>query len=296
MPVLEIGGTHVSGALVELPGCLVLPGSVRRRGLRSEGSTSEVVAGIVGTGDLIDAAPGAAWGVAVPGPFDEAGGVGWFEGVGKLEALHGFDLGAALRSGLRARPSRVSFVNDAVAFALGEWRAGAARGHRRVVCLTLGTGVGSAFLDDGRAVVRGPLVPPDGHAYRLTCDGAPLEDTVSRRALRRRYAEETGDAVADVHTIAERARAGETAARAVVGEAMHALGVTMAPWLDRFGASALVVGGSIAGSWDLLAPALTAGLASASTRPAQALVVEPAHDAECAPLAGAAVHAHAGVG
>lgn len=82
----------------------------------------------------------------------------------------------------------------------------------------------------------------------------------------------------------------------MVDRALHALGATMAPWLDRFGASALVVGGSIAGSWDVLAPALTAGLASASTRPAQALVVGPAHDAEHAPLVGAAVHAHAGAG
>ena len=45
------------------------------------------------------------------------------------------------------------FVNDAEAFGLGEWRAGAARGRRRAVAITLGTGVGSVFVADGGAAM-----------------------------------------------------------------------------------------------------------------------------------------------
>ncbi len=78
----------------------------------------------------------------MPGPFDYPTGVGRFAGVGKFESLAGVDVGAGLRERLTGRAERLCFLNDADAFAIGEYRAGAARGHQRVVCLTLGTGWG----------------------------------------------------------------------------------------------------------------------------------------------------------
>jgi hypothetical protein len=41
--------------------------------------------------------------------------------------------------------------------------------------------------------------------------------------------------------------------------AFSRLGLALAPWLSRFGATALVVGGSISQSWDLVYPSLVAG-------------------------------------
>jgi predicted NBD/HSP70 family sugar kinase len=106
-------------------------------------------------------------------------------------------------------------------------------------------------------------VPPDGRVYRLEIDGAPLEDTVSRRAIRRAYARAGGPPGADVREIAERARAGEDIARDVVRAAMRALGAALAPGLRDFAADILVVGGSMAGSWDLFGPWFADGLTDA---------------------------------
>ena len=89
---------------------------------------------------------------------------------------------------LRPSPSAVRFLNDADAFGVGEYAVGAARGHDRAVCITLGTGVGSAFLDRGRPVNSGPTVPPDGSIHLVVHDGRPIEETVSRRAIRTAYA------------------------------------------------------------------------------------------------------------
>ncbi|MEK8144748.1 hypothetical protein NKH18_33290 [Streptomyces sp. M10(2022)] len=47
----------------------------------------------------------------------------------------------------------------------------------------------------------------------------------------------------------------------MLDHAFRALGVAMAPWLTRFQATVLVVGGSIAGSWDLVTAPLREGLA-----------------------------------
>ncbi|MFD3453248.1 ROK family protein [Streptomyces sp. NPDC058691] len=272
VPVLEIGGSHVAAALVDPATRTVRPGTRRAAPLAPHGSAREIVDGVARCAASLPPA-GTTWGVALPGPFDYAAGVARYRGVGKFDALDGVDVGAALRHVLGERMAAVTFVNDAHAFLLGEAAAGAAAGHRRAVGITLGTGVGSAFLADGTCVVSGPDVPPQGRADLLTVDGRPLEETVSTRALVRRFAAtgEEGDvtgvagvkSAAGVRDVAERARAGSGQARRVLDEAFEALGLALGLWIVRFGASAVVVGGSVAGAWDLIEAPLLRGLDTA---------------------------------
>ncbi|GAA3884086.1 ROK family protein [Streptomyces sedi] len=289
VPVLEIGGTHVTAALVA-PGAARVAAR-RRAPLDGRGPAGEILAAVTGCAWALAAvhptAAGAAWGVAIPGPFDYARGVGEFTGVGKFDSLRGVAVGRALTEGLPGPPGRVAFVNDARAFLLGEWHAGAARHHRRCVGITLGTGVGSAFLADGALVTSGPGVPPEGRVDLLTIGGRPLEETVSRRALLARYGGEPG---LDVRALAARARAGEERSRRVVREGFAALGRALAPVLTSFGATGLVVGGSMAGSWDLVGPALRAGLGDA----ARVVTIGPSERDADAPLLGAALVAAGG--
>lgn len=262
---LEVGGTHVTGALVDVARRRIVPGTRRRDPLRADGTAEEIIGTIVGCGRRVPAPTSGRWGVAIPGPFDYARGIGRFSGVAKFEALFEVDLCCALLDGLADAADRITFLNDADAFVLGEWAAGAASGHERVAGITLGTGIGSAFADAGAFVDSGPSVPPEGRVDLLSIDGRPLEETVSRRAILGRYAalSANADPASDVHEVAERARAGEPAAQRVLDEALTALGDALAPWLQRFGAAILVVGGGMAGSWDLIAPPLRAGLRAA---------------------------------
>ncbi|MFD4026270.1 ROK family protein [Streptomyces sp. NPDC058576] len=299
VPSLEIGGTHVTAALIDLDARAVIGAPVREE-LPCHGGADEILGRIAATADRIDAPRGARWGVAVPGPFEYATGVARFEGVGKFDSLYGVDLGAELRRRMRTGPAALRFVNDADAFGIGEYAVGAAAGHARAVCLTLGSGVGSSFLDHGVPVDDGPLVPGGGRAHRLSFDGRPLEDTVSRRGIRTAYARASPDGAdvsPDVRTIAERARAGEAAARFVLHHAFRALGLTMAPWLRRFEATVLVVGGSIAGSWDLVEAPLRSGMAEAGPGGGAVLPLPcSARRPEDAPLVGAARWAASGSG
>ncbi|MEC3992560.1 ROK family protein [Actinacidiphila sp. DG2A-62] len=316
MPVLDVGGTHVTAALVDPADGLPVPASVTRRELGSHAGADGILDAIAEAAAGLPAGHLPRWGVAMPGPFDYAAGIGRFSGVGKFESLSGVDVGAGLLRRLAGRAERMCFLNDADAFALGEYRAGAAAGHERVLCLTLGTGVGSSFLR-GRPVHDGPDVPPEGHAHRLTVAGRPLEDTVSRRAMRAHYArlaaaagsreddlagerargggadgaddladDRAGERAApDVREIAARAARGDAVAAEVFRYAFDALGRALAPWAGRFGAGAVVVGGSMARSWDLVAPALAGGLAAAG---GPAAAVLPARRPDHAPLIGAA--------
>ncbi len=257
--MLEVGGTHVSAALVDAA-TGALAGSAHRRDLDGAAPAAEIVDAFVAAGATVAAPAGATWGVAMPDPFDYRRGIALFDGVGKFESLRGLDVGAELAARLPGHPHRIAFLNDADAFTLGEWAYGAGAGYRRCVGLTLGTGIGSGWIVDGAIVSSGPGVPPDGRAHRLEVDGAPLEDTVSRRAIRRAYARAGGPAEPDVREIADRARAGDALAHDVLRTAIRALGTALGPGLRDFAADIVVVGGSMAGSWDLFGPWFEDGL------------------------------------
>jgi glucokinase len=285
VPILEVGGTHVTAARVH-PGQWRVDRVVRHP-LDGHASAADLIAAIAEAGARVQAPDGADWGVAMPGPFDYEHGIARFTGVAKFDSLSGVDLRAALTSALPRRPRSITFVNDASAFLLGEWLAGAVRGVDRCAALTLGTGIGSAFLDRGRVIDHGPNVPPQAEVHLIVHDGLPLEDWVSRRAIRRRYAEEAGSAARipepDVHEIAELARCGDAVAAATLDAAFTLLGRVVGPWLARFQAQALVVGGSISRSWDLIESPLRTGLSDSVD-----LELRLAEDPEHAPLIGAA--------
>lgn len=262
-PVLDVGGSHVTAALVAPAPALGGRPTVRDRVTRSLDSAAPAT-------DLLDAIAGCArelppacsapsrWAAAVPGPFDYATGIAWYSGVAKFDALRGVDVGAALQVRLADRVSQWLFLSDAEAFAVGEWAFGAAAGVGRVLALTVGTGIGSSFLRDGAAVIAGPQVPPAGRVDLLTVNGLPLEESVSSRAIRRRYSP-TGDAP-PVSVIADRARNGEPRAGRVLADVFTDLGAVLAPWVRDFGAEIVVVGGGVSRSWDLLAGALRSSL------------------------------------
>jgi glucokinase len=280
IPVLEVGGTHVTAASVDPDGWRVTQAT--RYHVDGEASADALLERFHRAGNALRAPAGATWGVAMPDPFDYTTGVALFEGVGKFAALRGVDVGAALRDRLRGK---FAFVNDADAFMLGEWVAGAAVGSKRSAGITLGTGVGSGWLVDGRVV--DPGVPPGGRMHRLDIGGRPLEDVVSRRAIRRAYVAAGGSAESDVKEIAEAARGGDATARRVLDAAMAALGRVVGRAVNAFRADVLVIGGSMSASWDLFAPAFRAGALGCGL-PRIAL----AADSEHAPLIGAALHAH----
>ncbi|MGI8759796.1 MAG: ROK family protein [Jatrophihabitantaceae bacterium] len=278
--VLEVGGTHVSGARVDTGDWSVGPGPVRRR-LDSDADAETILATVAAAG-AIEAAAGARWAVAMPDPFDYERGIGRFHGVGKFESLNGVDVRRELMTRLANRPGHIAFCNDADAFALGEWVCGAAAGTERCVGVTLGTGVGSGWIAGGAIATDDVAgVPPGGRAHRLSVRGESLEDVMSARSIRRRYTARTGDAATDVRGIAERARAGDTAAREVLAFALRGLGEALDPGLAAFGAQVIVVGGSMAASWDLFEDWFREGAPSAT-------VIRHSRDGEISALRGAA--------
>ncbi len=280
IPVLDIGGTHVTSALIS-DGFVV---EQHRGDLDSASSCPELIAQILAVAsELRGVEDGAMWGIAMPGPFRYAEGIGDFRGVDKFHAFRGVDVGSELMSKLPRSPRSIRFVNDAEAYALGEWNA---HGRPdRLICITLGTGTGSGFIAAGRPVRTGPEVPRGGDLHTETWRGQPLEETVSRRAIRRQFTKRSGIAD-DVDGITQRCRAGDPLACEVLDEAMDALGTVLGQWVNRFSAECVIVGGSMSLSWDVLGPRLGSAL---SRNCARHPVCSPSLLMDTAPLLGAAM-------
>ncbi|MET4782630.1 ROK family protein [Glaciihabitans sp. UYNi722] len=288
--VMDVGGSHANAALVAIKG---QHATILRREdnpLDSSGNTEQILQAITAPALALQsdvAASEATWAIALPAPFDYERGTGTFEGVGKFGSIAGVDLRGAIAERLSVEPQDVLFLNDADAYGIGEWAFGGTARVSRLLCVTLGTGVGSAFLDDGRAVSSGPLVPLDGEAHFLTYAGLPIERTMSSSAITLAYFEQTG-LRADVREVCQRAREGDPVARQILNERLSALGETLAPWVASFGVETLVVGGSISQSWDVLEAPLRAGIARFDAATADAVILRRSTLLDAAPLLGAA--------
>ena len=278
--VYDVGGSHISAAVCYKEGFRL--GPVVRANQPEEQSSEAFVEVLYSLGkkasEGVDGVEGAE--LAMPGPFDYDKGISWMEH--KMPFLYGVNVSEALAARFGWKASQVRFLNDAAAYLLGEVGAGAARGVKRVVVFTLGTGVGSGFAVDGKVVTEGKGVPPGGEIWNVPYEGGIVEDKISTRALQGAYKERKGQE-REVASIAHYATGGEPVSIAVFAEFGKTLGVALKRLLADFAPDVVVLGGGISRSAHLFLRAATAELDGTGFE------VRTAELWENAPLAGAGV-------
>jgi glucokinase len=277
--VYDVGGSHISAAVCHRESYRL--GTVVRANL-PDAQTSEAFLDVLqslGTSAMEGAkVQGAEF--AMPGPFDYEKGISWMEH--KMPYLYSVNVSEALAARLGWKPEQVRFLNDAAAYLLGEVGAGAAQGVKRVVCFTLGTGVGSGFAVNGRVVTEGKGVPPGGEIWNVPYDGGIVEDKISTRALKAAYTERNGKE-REVASIAHYAIGGDPDAVAVFHEFGKTLGIAIKRLLADFAPDVVVLGGGISRSAPLFLDAVKAELVDTT------IEVRIAELGDNAPLAGAGV-------
>src|SRR5579871_5610890 len=166
---VDIGGTKVAVGLVDHEGNIV---AQTRKPMIANGSAE---AGLQAVIDAIDSLTGTTQfhriGVCAPGPLDPKTGV--VLNPPNLPCWRNFPLGAKLAEKYE-HPVKVD--NDANAAALAETRWGAARGYHYVFYGTVGTGIGTGIVLDGRiyhgytgAAAEGGHVTIDYHGPVCNC-------------------------------------------------------------------------------------------------------------------------------
>ncbi len=262
---VDIGGSHITSVAVELAGHRIIEGTRAASPVNNQAEADEILTvwseTLKKTASRIMPFNLRGIGFAMPGPFDYVKGISLIRGVTKYEQLYGVNVGRAVSSRLGLPcDCRVRFMNDASAFAVGEAWAGKAAGVERVMALTLGTGLGSAFIIGRIPVVQGEEVPAMGCLYHLPYHDGIADEYFSTRWFTRRYKEVTGSSAPGVREVAA-AAATDPAVREIFNEFGTSLARFIAPWLKRFGAEMLVAGGNISNAWHLFGPALTDELA-----------------------------------
>ncbi|MDR2562900.1 MAG: ROK family protein [Prevotellaceae bacterium] len=245
----DIGGTHISCAPVNIATKEIPEGKIYRRKVDSKASCSTIIeawkALINEVISLVGKVEGI--GLAVPGPFDEEGGISQIIGVHKFDSLFGLNVREAIRPVFRGKAKPVMFVNDAAGFALGEYYAGAAQGSKRTLAITLGTGFGSAFLLNGtpqREAKNG--VPPKGYLYNLPFGESIADDYFSTRWFANEWKKKTGENIKEVKEIALFAENRDVRAIAIFDEFADNLISFLSTHTEHFAPDTLVVGGNIA--------------------------------------------------
>ncbi len=287
---IDVGGTHITLALVDSTTFEMLPESTIRRELDTNASPStilKVFESAIASCVAFTAKKGILGvGLAIPGPFN------YNEGVCKItpaqqkyEQMFGVDLRTTLSSVL-GRDKPIIFNNDAACFAMGEYFRGGAQGFDNSIVVTLGTGFGASFLEKGDPRRSGEGVTEGGELWDVPWREGIADDYFTTRGLINEWKARTGEELTGAKEIAELAQAGNVTAMNVFNDFGADLAEFIAPWLKGFNSEAFVIGGNIARSWDLFVPALEKKLTERISNP---VAVKPCTLGEQAPIYGAAL-------
>jgi glucokinase len=264
---VDIGGTKVAVGIVNSKGKIVAQG---RRPMVASGTAEAALEAVIGAIDSLffsQPAQGGiqSIGICAPGPLDPRTGV--VLNPPNLPCWRDFPLAEKIAGKYRV-PVKVD--NDANAAALAETRWGAARGYRYVFYTTIGTGIGTGIVFDGKIYhgntgsagegghvtidYRGPVctcgkrgcieIMAAGPAIGVRARGKFEENPARKSAI----LDLAGGDVAKITSelVGKAYSAGDPLAREILEETVAVL----TPWLgnivDLFDPDVLVMGGGVA--------------------------------------------------
>lgn len=259
---VDVGGTKVAAGLVNADGQILsqirvpmVSHSSAEAGLNAVvGAVTQVTTGSHGIGGI---------GICSPGPLDPFSGV--VLNPPNLPCWRNFALAAAVQK-LYPVPAKVD--NDANAAALAETRWGAARAYKNVFYATIGTGIGTGIVLDGKIFHgRTGAAGEGGHNsvdYRgpICGCGKPgcIEALASGNAIARRARERISAGISSAmmelaggnvdairgETVGKAFLAGDRFAKELILETIEMLAVWLANMIDLLDPEVIVIGGGAA--------------------------------------------------
>jgi glucokinase len=286
---MDVGGTHITSAIVDVTNMKVLESSVHKECFDSNLPVNQVMdfweksirlSLIKSEVDGVDGIT-----VCIPGPFDYENGISMIKGQDKYENFYGLNIGDLTRERLGLPDDfTVFFENDAVCFGKGEVYKDKINLSKKVMAITLGTGLGSCFIDKGVSISSGILVPADGEIWNLPFKNGIAEDYVSLRGLLSKYFTLSGIQLESGLELYDRAIAEDKNALQVFAEMGEDLAEIVIPCLKKFSAEHFIIGGKIANSSSLFLPTFNKKVKESGCE----IGIQVSNDNENAALLGAA--------
>ena len=201
----DIGGSHITASLVDIQNRKIISTSICRKDVDSGASAESIVnewksvfVNCAGKKDLSHLKIG----IAMPGPVDYDLGFCYIKDQNKYESLYGLNLKELLGDSLGIGPAQIRMINDEAGFLSGEMFIGAGKGYKKVVGLTLGTGLGSALYDHGTVT--------DADLWHTPFREGKAEDYISAPWLISAASRLTGEKFSNVKQMADQSASNET--------------------------------------------------------------------------------------
>lgn len=247
---VDIGGSHITAALVNLENGTLIKGSIKRSAVDSKKDKEEILNAwcqVINNAFESSADQERYIGIAMPGPFDYENGISLIKEQDKFNDLYLVNIKKELANRLGIPLTHINFVNDAAGFMQGELFSGAAKGYNSVLGLTLGTGLGSAIAVNGLAA--------DAELWNSAFKDGIAEDYLSTRWFVGRYKELSGETLAGVKELADRVETDKSAQQVFV-EFGYSLAQFLIPIIKENKAEVVILGGNIAQAIELFCESL----------------------------------------
>jgi glucokinase len=253
-PILgvDIGGTKIMSGVITPKGEIVSdPSKISTRAGESKETTinqiHKAIEKALKSADIaLDDIQGI--GLGVPGPLDIKNGV--ILDPFQLPTLHNYPLRQVIQEHYNVH---VYMNNDANCFLLGESYFGAGKGKRIVLGFTLGTGLGSAIVIDGKLLLG--ATETTGEVWFSPYKDEFIEEYISGRGITRIYKKFTGKEVSPPQ-IADLGYRGQEAAIKTWKEFGEHLGYCIAWCVNILDPGVVILGGSIAKAFNLFSQAM----------------------------------------
>ena len=243
---IDLGGTWIKGVLMDIE-----TGEIVKQlyhSTNSDNGWKQTVAETVADLRAQSTSPVRAVGLSAPGLPNETNQYIAFM-PGRLAGLEGFHWSKFLNS-------PVHVVNDAHAALLAESRFGIAKGHKNVVMLTLGTGVGGGVLIDGKLYQgnfqkAGSLghITVDAEGDRdITGQPGSLENAIGNATVEKR----SMGRFTSTYQLLEAVKQGDYFAQWVWLSSVQKLAVGISALMNCFSPDLVVLGGGITQAEDEL--------------------------------------------
>jgi glucokinase len=290
---VDIGGTKIAAGGVTRDGRLAHGAAVPTPRDDPQALLDAVVSLIRGVREAASGRP-AGIGVAVAGAVDPDSGEVHY--APNIPALRACPLRRLLSDAI-GLPVLVGF--DGHLTALGEHRAGAGRGARNMVLLTVGTGIGGGLILDGR-LYRGSdnlagaagwmIADPAALGAAGSRSLGNLESVAAGPAIAAAHRPLDGDRVCDLSAedVLAAARTGDQQAQAVLSEASGFLAHAVTGMVSLLNPDKVIIGGGLGSTGVFLAPVRAAVAAFGQPTSRRRVMIETAALGADAALVGAA--------
>ena len=268
---VDIGGTKVAAGLVDSRGEIC---ARSRTPMIANDASRGLAAVSTAIRELLSCSPGQqqmpAIGICAPGPLNPVTGI--IINPPNVPGWHNFPLREEVRRLFRVS---VKIDNDANAAALAETKWGAGRGYRNVFYATIGTGIGTGIVFDGRIYhgrtgsaaegghmgidANGPLCPC---GKRGCIEALAAGPAIARRA-RQKLSENPNSILLEMaagnpqavtsEMVAKGHAAGDAVAKSVLAETLDLLAYWLGNIVDLLEPDVIIIGG---GGSTMLAPFL----------------------------------------